>query len=235
MSGTDTGDKALLAADQTAFAPAGIKVVKSVTVDPTAIDFTAQLQSLRSAGVTTIAAEVQSTNYVTMMKNIQSIGWKDVKVVAGTTAVADTVLGAIPSAVSDQFVAIGVHTVSRSGPDISTLSAQEQALIKKMQDLKSPFNALNGATIGSDEVTLLKWAAEKANSVEPDAIYKVLDSLSSSVSIPDNTFISLPHPNWSSTNHSLSGADLSNYWALIKPGPSVTGTWLGTPLTVTAS
>lgn len=235
LSATDTGDKAILAADQTALPAAGIKIVKSVTVDPTAIDFTAQLQALRSAGVTTIAAEVQATNYVTLMKNIQSIGWKDVKVVAGTTAVADTVLGAIPSAVADQFVAIGVHTVSRTGSDISSLAANEQTLIKKMQELNSPFNALNGATIGADEVSLIKWAAEKANSVDPAAIYKELEGLNLSVQIPDGTFISLPHPDWSSTNHGLKGADLSKYWALIKPGTSVTGTWVGEPLSLSAS
>jgi branched-chain amino acid transport system substrate-binding protein len=227
ISGTDTGNKAILAAYKSAFPKAGLTIVKNEEVEPTAVDFTAQLQSLRSAGVKTLLAQVQATNFVTIMTNIQSIGWTDVHVVAGTTAVNDSVLGHIPAAVAGQFQALGTHGVVRSGEDLGSLPANAKALIDEMTAIGAPFNFLLGSVNGADEISLLKWAVEKAKSVEPTEIFNALNNLGRDTQLPPDLLISVPHPDWSPTNHGLRGADFSKYWAGIKPSASVKGTYVG--------
>jgi branched-chain amino acid transport system substrate-binding protein len=228
ISGTDTGNKAILGAYKKAFPAGGLNIVKNEEVDPASVDMTAQLQALRSAGVKTLVAQVQATNFVTIMTNIQSIGWSDVKVLAGTTAVNDSVLGHIPDQVKDQFIALGTHSVTRTGDDNSGLSQAEQALIAQMHSLGAPFSFLLGSVNGADEINLIKWAAETAKSVKTEDIYNQLNNLGISTVLPSGLLMSVPHPNWSATNHGLAGADFSRYWTAIKPSASVDGTYQGT-------
>jgi branched-chain amino acid transport system substrate-binding protein len=235
ISGTDTGNKAILAAYKSAFPAGGLTIVKNEEVDPTSVDMTAQLQALRSAGVKTLVAQVQATNFVTIMTNIQSIGWSDVKVIAGTTAVNDSVLGHIPAQVKSQFIALGTHSVTRTGNDISSLSQPEQALIGEMHSIGAPFSFLLGSVNGADEINLIKWAAENANSVKTADIYDKLNNLSLSTTLPDGLLMSVPHPNWTPANHGLAGADFTTYWSAITPSPSVDGTYQGTVITLPKS
>jgi branched-chain amino acid transport system substrate-binding protein len=227
ISGTDTGNKAILAAYQAAFPKAGLTIVKNVEVDTTAVDFTAQLQSLRTAGVKTLVAQVQATNFVTIMTNIQSIGWNDVTVIAGTTAVSDSVLGHIPASVTNQFRALGTHAVIRSGSDLGSLPANEQALVNEMKAIGAPFNFLLGSANGADEMNLLKWAIESKKSVAPDAVFDALNHLGRDTALPDGLLMSVPHPDWNPQSHGLEGADFSKYWAAIQPSVSVQGTYVG--------
>ncbi len=234
ISGTDTGDKAILAAYQSAFPKAGLTIAKNVEVDTTAVDFTAQLQQLRSAGVKTLVAQVQATNFVTIMTNIQSIGWTDVTVLAGTTAINDTVLAHIPSAVSKQFLALGTHAVIRTGSDVSGLPANTRALIDEMTAIGAPFDFLLGSVNGADEINLLKWAMDTKKSVDPATVFDALNSLSRGTQLPADQPTTMPHPDWSSTNHGLAGADFSKYWAAIEPSTSVKGTYLGEVIPLSA-
>jgi branched-chain amino acid transport system substrate-binding protein len=235
ISGTDTGDKAILSAYQSAFPKGGLNIAKTEEVDPSSVDFTAQLQALRSAGVKTLVAQVQVTNFVTIMTNIQSIGWTDVHVVAGTTAVGDSVLGHIPAAVAGQFQALGTHAVVRTGTDLTSLPANEQALIQQMSAIGAPFNFLLGSVNGADEISLIKWAAESAKSVDETAIYNALNHLGRGTTLPSDLLMSVPHPDWSPTSHGLENADFSKYWAAIKPSTAVQGTYLGQIIPLSAS
>jgi hypothetical protein len=156
-------------------------------------------------------------------------------VLAGSTAVNDSVLGHIPAAVAGQFQALGTHSVVRTGSDLTSLPANEQAFIKEMAAIGAPLDFLLGSVNGADEISLIKWAAESAKSVNETAIFNALNHLGRSTALPSDLLMSVPHPDWSPTNHGLEGADFSKYWAAIKPSSSVQGTYLGQVIPLPAS
>jgi branched-chain amino acid transport system substrate-binding protein len=236
ISSSDTGGKNIAEAMQKGLPKSGIKIAKTEYVAPDATTFTPALQALRSAGVKTLFAQMESpTSFVTLMDNIQSLGWKDVKVVAGTTAVAQTVLTKIPSAVNDQFVALGTHAVVRTGNDLSSLPATEQKFLEEFKQIKAPTNFMVGSIDGADEVALTAWAAKKAGSAGSSKVYNVLNHLGKNTHLPSDLLMEVPHPDWSPTNHGLKGADLSHYWASVKPSKPIEGIYRGKTLDLSGS
>lgn len=220
-----TGEAQALKAGLPAF---GLKVVSTQLVATTATDLTPELQALKAAKAKTIYAHLSNpTQNVTMLNNILSLGWTTVQIVGGVPSVTQTVLTAVPSSIKKRFRALGISGVARSGPTIKGLPANEQAFIKQLKKANALDN-LVAAYNGADQVNLVTWAIKKTNSTNPTKVFNALNSLGRKVKIPSGTLLQVPHPNWSSTNHSLAGADFSAYWALIQAGQPVTGTYRGT-------
>jgi branched-chain amino acid transport system substrate-binding protein len=222
--GTDAGDQAEKSVIGGNLKTAGDTLADLESVDPTTTDYVATLQKMRDKGVKGIFVRIDTpTSYVDIMKGIQQLGWKDVKVLGGVTAVSTSVLGAIPSKVSDQFFAAG-GKISTSQDSTPAVKAFQQAMAKYGEITSIQLEATY-----ADQVRLAAWAAEQAGSNDPEKMKAALESLSTT-DLPTDYLLALPQPRYSATVHNLSTAVTKGIWALLKPSQAINGQWNGQPI-----
>jgi branched-chain amino acid transport system substrate-binding protein len=233
LSSNDTGGQAIIQAMQQGLPAAGLTVVGSQSVSDTATDMTPQLQALKSAGAQILFLQFASpAQFVTAMDNIQTMGWKSVRALAGTTAIAATTMTAIPAAVTNQFAALGTLSLSRSG-SAASLQPKIQSFVNELNKIGGNTALLLESLNGADEINLLVWAINHAHSIQPAAVYAALND-TASTPVPSSQLYQVPPPAWSSTNHGLTGANFSNYWALLSPGTPLEGTYKGEVIPLTS-
>jgi branched-chain amino acid transport system substrate-binding protein len=235
LSSNDTGGQAIIQAMQQGLPAAGLKVVGSQSVSDTATDMTPQLQALKSAGAQILFLQFASpAQFVTAMDDIQTMGWKSVRALAGTTAIAATTMTAIPAAVTTQFAALGTLSLSRSGSGSgASLQPKIQSFVNELSKIGGNTALLLESLNGADEINLLVWAINHAHSIQPAAVYAALND-TASTPVPSSQLFQVPPPAWSNTNHGLAGANFSNYWALLSPGAPLEGTYKGQVIPLTS-
>jgi branched-chain amino acid transport system substrate-binding protein len=210
----------------------GLAVKGTESVSETATDLTPELESLRQKGVTSIFAQFTNPSlYVTMMDNIESMGWTKVQVVAGLAAAVQSVMTAIPSGGLNRFHVLATRALLRTGPTIKSMPVPEQKFLKQLAKIQ-PDPALLSALVGADEVSIAAWAAKQAHSANTSAIFKVLSHLNTSKQSPANVLLQMPNPKWSTTVRGFQNANLSQYYAILSPGQPIDGTYAGLPITV---
>jgi branched-chain amino acid transport system substrate-binding protein len=207
---------------------AGIPFVGTQMYSIGSPDLTVQVSKLKAAGATVVQCHCAgATDIATAMKGVQAIGWKDVVVVADLTVGGGSLLSDIPSDVQSQFRATVPRLTARSGSAAPT-SPFVTAVTKlgQVQTLLVPVYTW-------DIVLAWKWAAQKAGSVNADAVKGALETLANTPDsqLPQELTVNLGfNPRFSPTQHGLGDANLTNYWALIQPSPLIDGTYVGTPL-----
>jgi branched-chain amino acid transport system substrate-binding protein len=207
---------------------AGIPFVGTQFFTSGAADLTVQLAKLRTAGAIVVQCHCPGlTDIATAMKGVQSIGWKEARLVADESVGGGSNLDTdIPADVKSQFAAIVPRADARTGTAPPT-SKFVKSVIKlgQVASLLVPANTY-------DAVVVWKWAADKAGSVNSDKVKATLETMGT---IPDSQ---LPpdlistlgfNPHYGPTQHGWGSADLTHYWTLIKPSPLIDGTYQGTP------
>jgi branched-chain amino acid transport system substrate-binding protein len=205
----------------------GFTVVGYEKFDPTAKDVTPQLGKLKNAGADVVVLAAPGATLRTVMTGVRDLAWKVPVVATNGTATGD-IKALVPPEVAGQFHAVVFRQYARSDPD--KVQPQYQSYVNQ---LKSQFGALKNlgvSALHSDIVKLVKWAYEKAGGTDQNKVRSALESMSKTT-LPDNYFLVVSNPRWSSTVHSTLNGDFSNFFWLVDVSPLVDGTFMGTPIT----
>lgn len=226
-SDPDNGGLWAISAKQQAEA-AGLTVTGSESYDTTATNMTSQLQQLRASGANTILTDAVGEAIGVIMSNVQSLGW-NVRVIGDAGAFTGNVQQLVPAAVQSQLTGVIFSAVVRTGSSLST--SPYYPLVQLVQPY-GPINNLLLNGVAADAVGLAKWAATKAGSTDEQAMASALNNISSAT-LPSSYLWIYRHanPGFTATNHGPSGQGLTQgFYSVVEVSPTVSGTYLGTPL-----
>lgn len=206
----------------------GLTVTKTATFDPTATDVTAQLQTLRASGANFVAAWAAGTTIDTVMKGMQSLGWKAPVVGTPTVFTSDVTTG-VPAAVQSQLKCLCYAVGTRTG---ASVDPSEAPLVAKIGD--APIASMMVAGLAADTLTLAKYGYTKAGSMDPKKAAAAIQAIGSDTNYPAKDFYAYRtvNPDFTATDHSPAGDKLSGgFYAVASVSKVVSGTYLGKPFT----
>jgi ABC-type branched-subunit amino acid transport system substrate-binding protein len=179
-----------LAADaQADVKAAGLTFVKTITYSPTAIDLTTQLTQAKQAGIKTLFP-TGFTGITAMVSGIKQIGWSPTVVGWGGLNDFGVTAAQLPPGSVD-----GCDISYTSAQDTSTLLTTENTALLNASKAKIGLNPQTpGVLTGYFNLLAIKWAVEKANSLDGT---KLAAALSAGSSIPTN--VAGLNLNWTAT------------------------------------
>ena len=179
-----------LAADaQADVKAAGLTFVKTITYSPTAIDLTTQLTQAKEAGIKTLFP-TGFTGITAMVQGIKQIGWSPTVIGWGGLNDYDVTAAQLPPGAVD-----GCDVSYAAGQPTSSLLTPENTALLNASKAKIGLNPQTaGVLYGYFNLLAIKWAIEKANSLDAT---KLAAALSSASSIPTN--IPGLNLNWTAT------------------------------------
>jgi ABC-type branched-subunit amino acid transport system substrate-binding protein len=200
-----------LAADAAAdVKAAGLTFVKTITYSPTAIDLTTPLTQARQAGIKTLFP-TGFTGITAMVAGIKQIGWSPTVVGwGGLNDFGVTAAQLPPGSVDGCDISYG------SAQDTSSLLTPENTALLEASKAKIGLNPQTpGVLTGYFNLLAIKWAVEKANSLDGT---KLAAALSAGSSIPTN--IAGLNLNWTATPSVHNGFPASSLKeCTLKQGP----------------
>jgi branched-chain amino acid transport system substrate-binding protein len=205
----------------------GVNVTGTELFSAGTADLTVQLQRVRQGGADALAVHATGKDVTTIGNGIRDLGWKDVTVIGdgGALPLAD-LNQQIPAAIQSQVIFPIFRGASRDGETADSPFIKELLKVGTIQNLY--VSELDG-----DAMKMVRWAFNKAGSTDPDKVKGVLEGVGklSAKDLPqDLVLYSGMNPGYSSTDHSIAGADLSRAFALGKISPLVNGTYQRTAL-----
>ena len=179
-----------LAADAEAAAKAaGLTFVKTITYSPTAIDLTTQLTQAKQAGIKTLFP-TGFTGITAMVAGIKQIGWSPTVVGWGGLNDFGVTAAQLPPGSVD-----GCNISYTSASDTAGILTPENTALLEASKAKIGLNPQTpGVLTGYFNLLAIKWAVEKANSLDGT---KLAAALSSGSSVPTN--IAGLNLNWTAT------------------------------------
>ena len=179
-----------LAADaEAAVKAAGLTFVKTITYSPTAIDLTTQLTQAKEAGIKTLFP-TGFTGITAMVQGIKQIGWSPVVVGWGGLNDFGVTAAQLPPGAVD-----GCDISYATGQPTSTLLTPENVDLLNASKAKIGLNPqTSGVVFGYADLLAIKWAIEKANSLDGT---KLAAALSATSSMPTN--VPGVNLNWTAT------------------------------------
>jgi branched-chain amino acid transport system substrate-binding protein len=179
-----------LASDAEAAAKAaGLTFVKTITYSPTAIDLTTQLTQAKQAGIKTLFP-TGFTGITAMVQGIKQIGWSPTVVGWGGLNDFGVTAAQLPPGSVD-----GCNISYSPSGSTSDLLTPENTDLLNASKAKIGLNPQTpGVLTGYFNLLAIKWAVEKANSLDGT---KLAAALSSASSIPTN--IAGLNLNWTAT------------------------------------
>ncbi len=208
----------------------GLTTVGYITTPTGATDYTAAIQQAKNAGAGTILLHsVVASSVVAFMRDIQTLGWKTVKVLVNDEAVSTAVMTNIPPAVEKQFYAYTPRLYVKGKKSTNPLLTQ----FAKQLASQGPITDIGISAYHGDALNLSKWAMTKAKTTT--TMMKVLKQLESmnKTTIPVGQFLAYQNPKYSKTNHGLPQSANKTYWGIIRPGTPQTGRYTGYYITTT--
>jgi branched-chain amino acid transport system substrate-binding protein len=201
---------------------------KQFSVD--AKDLSPLLQGLRDAGADIIAFDGAGRDSVrVVMTGMQTLGW-DAKVLGEPAVVYGNLLEQIPPPVAKQFYSINYRVATRTGPTSPLL----RQYIKDLEEL-GPITNIGYNAAGTDVVTIVKWAYEKAQkqfgSVDADKLKTILENVDNSDFREQHPLL-FEKPGYSDKDHTTKNADYSQFWALAHASKPEHGLYEGEDLEV---
>jgi len=179
-----------LAADAEADAKAaGLTFVKTVTYSPTAIDLTTPLTQAKDAGIQTLFP-TGFTGITAMVAGIKQIGWSPKIVGWGGLNDFGVTAAQVPPGTVDGCVV----SYTQGQPTSSLLTPVNTALLNASKAKIGLNPQTPGVLTGYFNLLAIKWAIEKANSLDGT---KLATALSAGSSIPTN--IAGLNLNWTTT------------------------------------
>jgi ABC-type branched-subunit amino acid transport system substrate-binding protein len=168
---------------------AGLTFVKTITYSPTAIDLTTQLTQAKEAGIKTLFP-TGFTGITAMVQGIKQIGWSPTVIGWGGLNDYDITAAQLPPGAVD-----GCDVSYAAGQPTSALLTPENTALLSASKAKIGLNPQTaGVLYGYFNLLAIKWAIEKANSLDAT---KLAAALSSASSIPTN--IPGLNLNWTAT------------------------------------
>ena len=207
----------------------GLTTVGYITTPTGATDYTAAIQQAKNAGAGTILLHsVVASSVVAFMRDIQTLGWKTVKVLVNDEAVGTSVMTNIPPAVEKQFYAyaprIYLKTQKTTNPLLNNFAKQLASA--------GPITDIGISAYHADAVNLTKYAMTKAKTTTTmQKVLKVLEGIGKQ-NIPVGQFLAYQNPGYTATNHGLPKSAMKTYWGIIRPGTPVNGRYSGYTITV---
>lgn len=204
----------------------GLTVTKTATFDPAATDVTAQLQTLRASGANVVAAWAAGTTVDTVMKGMQSLGWKAPVVGTPTVFTSDVTTG-VPAAVQSQLKCLCYAVGTRTG---STVNANIEPLVTAIGS--APIASMQVAGLAADTLTLAAYGYKKAGTMNAKQAAAAIGAIGSDANYPASEFYAFNtvNPSFTSTDHSPAGDKLSGgFYAVASVSPVVSGTYIGVP------
>ncbi len=189
---------------------AGLTFVKTITYSPTAIDLTTPLTQAKEAGIKTLFP-TGFTGITAMVQGIKQIGWSPAVVGWGGLNDYDITAAELPPGSVDGC------DISYSSPSAtSTLLTPENVALLNASKAKIGLNPqTSGVLTGYFNLLAIKWAIEKANSLDGT---KLAAALSSASSVPTN--IPGLNLNWTATPSVHNGFPASSLKeCTLKQGP----------------
>ena len=179
-----------LAADaQKDVTAAGLRFVKTITYSPTAIDLTTPLTQAKEAGIKTLFP-TGFTGITAMVAGIKQIGWSPMVVGWGGLNDFGVTESQLPPGAVD-----GCDISYAAGQPTSTLLTPENTALLKASKAKIGLNSQTpGVLTGYFNLLAVKYAVEKANSLDGTKLAAVL---SAATSMPTN--IAGLNLNWTTT------------------------------------
>jgi branched-chain amino acid transport system substrate-binding protein len=200
-----------LAGDAEAAAKAaGLTFVKTITYSPTAIDLTTQLTQAKQAGIKTLFP-TGFTGITAMVAGIKQIGWSPTVVGWGGLNDFGVTEAQLPPGSVD-----GCNISYAAGQPTSALLTPENTALLEASKAKIGLNPQTpGVLTGYFNLLAIKWAIEKANSLDGT---KLAAALSAGSSIPTN--IAGLNLNWTATPNVHNGFPSSSLKeCTLKQGP----------------
>jgi ABC-type branched-subunit amino acid transport system substrate-binding protein len=168
---------------------AGLTFVKTITYSPTAIDLTTQLTQAKQAGIKTLFP-TGFTGITAMVAGIKQIGWSPTVVGWGGLNDFGVTEAQLPAGSVD-----GCDISYAVGQPTSALLTPENTALLEASKAKIGLNPQTpGVLTGYFNLLAIKWAIEKANSLDGT---KLAAALSAASSIPTN--IAGLNLNWTAT------------------------------------
>lgn len=207
----------------------GGKIADHEKVDTGATDVSVAVSKLKSSGANVLIVQTSGSTPLSVAKAIDQLGWHSVKLVVTPAAVSSQVMTAVPKTVRPQYFTLGeaIYRGTGHGPQ----PKYEDFAQRLSQTPEGVVDLELSANIG-DSASLAAWAVDKAGATKIDKVLNVLEHLGKNPP-PKNVMLWTPNPRWTATNHTFSNAKLGkDYWALLKPGKPVKGTYPGDSLTI---
>jgi branched-chain amino acid transport system substrate-binding protein len=168
---------------------AGLNFVKTITYSPTAIDLTTQLTQAKDAGIKTLFP-TGFTGITAMVAGIKQIGWSPTVIGWGGLNDFGVTAAQLPSGAVD-----GCDISYASGQPTSSLLTPENTALLNASKAKIGLNPqTSGVLFGYFDLLAIKYAIEKANSLDGT---KLAAALSAASSVPTN--VSGLNLNWTAT------------------------------------
>jgi ABC-type branched-subunit amino acid transport system substrate-binding protein len=168
---------------------AGLTFVKTITYSPTAIDLTTPLTQAKEAGIKTLFP-TGFTGITAMVQGIKQIGWNPVVVGWGGLNDFGVTESQLPPGAVD-----GCDISYAPGQPTSTLLTPENTALLEASKAKIGLNSqTSGVLTGYFNLLAVKYAVEKANSLDGTKLAAVLSAASS---VPTN--IAGLNLNWTAT------------------------------------
>jgi branched-chain amino acid transport system substrate-binding protein len=164
-----------LAADaEAAVKAAGLTFVKTITYSPTAIDLTTPLTQAKQAGIKTLFP-TGFTGITAMVAGIKQIGWSPAVVGWGGLNIYGVTAAQLPPGAVD-----GCDISYASAQDTSRLLTPENTALLNASKAKIGLNPQTpGVLTGYFNLLAIKWAIEKANSLDGTKLAAALGAASS--------------------------------------------------------
>jgi branched-chain amino acid transport system substrate-binding protein len=204
----------------------GLTVVSTELFDPAGSDYTAQLQKLRSAGAQALAGNLKGAPIGVFANGLSDLGWSGVKAVGDVGWGSSPLATLVPKNVQPQVTFVGALGSTRVG---GKLSAQQQQFIAAIKATNGTLDSLTASAVGADMVTALKYAFDKAGSLNQAAAVKAMDGMKDDPSAAKLTwqFFLGQSPRFSATVHDSSNINPAAMFALNQIGDPVYGTYTG--------
>jgi ABC-type branched-subunit amino acid transport system substrate-binding protein len=168
---------------------AGLTFVKTITYSPTAIDLTTQLTQAKQAGIKTLFP-TGFTGITAMVAGIKQIGWSPTVVGWGGLNDFGVTAAQLPPGSVD-----GCDISYAPGQPTSSLLTPENTALLEASKAKIGLNPqTSGVIAGYFNLLAIKWAVEKANSLDGT---KLAAALSTASSVPTN--VAGLNLNWTAT------------------------------------
>ncbi|EGD55971.1 ABC transporter substrate-binding protein [Gordonia neofelifaecis] len=155
---------------------AGLKLAGNVEYEVTALDMTAQLQSLKNAGAKALVVDAYGAPLGYLLKNIERLGW-DVPIIGNTSVSGTNLIANTPPA-----GVLGTPAVKNLVTQVftSTVYDPNNAAVKQMVDTMASLGEIRSTLIVADNydaMPLIAAAAKKAGtSTDPQKLAEALEN-----------------------------------------------------------
>jgi branched-chain amino acid transport system substrate-binding protein len=198
-------------------------VVYTTTVDPTATDISLQVGQAQAAGANLLLLQSGPPTCIAGAKGVGTVGWK-VPVLVGASCMNAANQTSVPASVQPYYYALGQRAYLR---DAKT-NGPPPTWSKFLKALKK-YGAIQDLAVSRDSAdteAIVAWAIKTAGTTNTASVVKVLNK-TYKTKLPAGVELTLPNPPWTATDHTFNKANLSSFWALLRPGAPVNGTYKG--------